>query len=165
MHYLYERHQLPKPGFEEDGILKAVNAVSGKDLSGLYNRMVNSTEELPYGLLNAIGMSVILPGKTYYHFGFNVVNGLITAPRLKVEEQGLRAGDRIVSVNGKPFRPGLVGFQPEGYAISVLRNGLELKFNMQAVALQAEQVIFEPDPWATPEAAALGQQWMNTWRS
>lgn len=165
MHYLYERHQLPKPGFEEDGILKAINAVTGQDFTELYKRMVNSPEELPYGLLSGIGMRVIMPGQNFLHFGFNVQNGVITAPRLKVEEQGLRAGDRVVAVDGKPFRPGLTGFRPEGYTISVLRNGHELKFNMAAVAIEADRVIFEPDPWATPEAAALGQQWMDAWKS
>jgi predicted metalloprotease with PDZ domain len=56
MRYLFERHKLPQPGYEEDGILKAMNALAQRDLSALYKRMAQSTEELPYEVLVGLGL-------------------------------------------------------------------------------------------------------------
>jgi predicted metalloprotease with PDZ domain len=58
MRLMFQRYRLPKPGFEENGILSTINEVAGKDLTALYNRIVNTTEELPYGELVKIGISV-----------------------------------------------------------------------------------------------------------
>ncbi|MBS1718969.1 MAG: M61 family metallopeptidase [Armatimonadetes bacterium] len=58
MRLLYKKYALPKPGFAEDGLMLAISEVAGKDLSALYQRMVNSTQELPYDLLNWIGLNV-----------------------------------------------------------------------------------------------------------
>ncbi len=60
---LYARHRLPNPGFEEDGILKALNEVSGLDLTELYRRMVRSTEEIPYEHLKLIGLRLVSPSR------------------------------------------------------------------------------------------------------
>lgn len=62
MRLLYSRHKLPNPGYPEDGILKAINEVAGTDLSALYRRIVQSTEELPYEVLEQIGLRVPMPG-------------------------------------------------------------------------------------------------------
>lgn len=56
MRLMFERHRLPKPGYAEDGILKAINEVSGKDMTALYQRLVFSTASVPYDLLAGIGL-------------------------------------------------------------------------------------------------------------
>jgi len=58
MRLMYQRYHLPQPGFDEGGILAAINEVSGADFTQLYNQMVNSTLELPYDLLEKIGIKV-----------------------------------------------------------------------------------------------------------
>jgi predicted metalloprotease with PDZ domain len=58
MRTMYQRYRLPKPGFGENEILATINEISGVDLTALYNRLINSTEELPYGELAKIGLSV-----------------------------------------------------------------------------------------------------------
>jgi predicted metalloprotease with PDZ domain len=58
MRLMYKRYQLPNPGFEENGIIEAVNEVAGIDLSRLCNQMINSTLDLPYDLLEKIGINV-----------------------------------------------------------------------------------------------------------
>ncbi|MFI5387456.1 MAG: hypothetical protein ACHQ50_15215, partial [Fimbriimonadales bacterium] len=58
MKLMYKRYQLPQPGYEEGGVLAAINEVSGSDYTLLYNRMVNSTDELPYEVLEKIGITV-----------------------------------------------------------------------------------------------------------
>ncbi len=67
MRLLYQRHALPKPGFEEDEILKTINEVCGTDQTKLYNLMVNSTEDLPYDLVGFLGLQVI-PGSWRVQF-------------------------------------------------------------------------------------------------
>lgn len=63
MRTMYQRYRLPKPGFEENGVLTTVNEVAGKDLTALYNRLINSTEELPYEELAKIGITVDRSGR------------------------------------------------------------------------------------------------------
>lgn len=58
MRLLYSRYHLPQPGYDEGGILAAINEITGNDYTHLYNQMVNTTEELPYDLLEKIGISV-----------------------------------------------------------------------------------------------------------
>ncbi len=58
MRLMFKRFRLPQPGYEEGGILTAINEVSGSDFSQLYSIMVNSTEELPYDQLEKIGVTV-----------------------------------------------------------------------------------------------------------
>jgi hypothetical protein len=62
MKLMYKRHQLPNPGYEEGGILTAINEVTGSDFSALYGRMVNTTEDLPYELLGKLGLTVDVKG-------------------------------------------------------------------------------------------------------
>lgn len=58
MRTMYQRYHLPNPGFEETGILATMNEIAGVDLTPLYMRVVNSTEELPYEEMRKIGLIV-----------------------------------------------------------------------------------------------------------
>ncbi len=54
---LMSRHALPKKGYPEDGVLKAINEVAGKDLSKLYRQAVQSTDPIPYeAVLPKVGL-------------------------------------------------------------------------------------------------------------
>lgn len=65
MRLLWDRHRLPKPGYDEDGIRRAINEVAMKDLSSIYDQVVRSTREMPYELLQTIGLRVVAPGQEY----------------------------------------------------------------------------------------------------
>ncbi|MDR3690690.1 MAG: hypothetical protein P4L46_15030 [Fimbriimonas sp.] len=63
MRTLFQRCRLPKPGFDEDELRTTINEVAGKDLSGLYNKIVRSTDEMPYSIVSKIGMKVGVPSQ------------------------------------------------------------------------------------------------------
>jgi len=69
MRLLYQKHKLPRPGYGEDELRTAINQVAGTDLSDLYQKMIRSTEEMPYDLLMKIGLRVRLTTATSAEFG------------------------------------------------------------------------------------------------
>lgn len=48
MRYLFEKCNPPKPGYAEDDLRAAINTVAGEDLTGFYDLLARSTQELPY---------------------------------------------------------------------------------------------------------------------
>lgn len=81
MRLMYLKYKLPNPGYPEDGILAAINQVSGQDFSGLYHSMIQTTDEMPYGLLSGIGLRYD-PG-TQIHLTKDLGAGPTGAARLK----------------------------------------------------------------------------------
>ncbi len=61
MRLLYREYKFPHAGFDEDGILRAINQVAGQDMTGLYKLMIRSTAELPYSDLHSMGLKVLIP--------------------------------------------------------------------------------------------------------
>lgn len=60
MRVMMERHNFPKPGYEEDGILKVYSELAGQDMKSFYARLVESTDELPYDeVLSAAGLALV----------------------------------------------------------------------------------------------------------
>lgn len=110
MRFLMERYAYPKPGFEEDGILQAINRVVAQDLSALYRRMVASTEPLPYDdVLKYIGFRLERQTTTTTYFG--VTSTIDAAGRVIVQAvdsqspaflMGLRAGDIVEEIDEQP---------------------------------------------------------------
>jgi len=110
MRFLMERYAYPKPGFEEDGILQAINRVVAQDLSALYRRMVASTEPLPYDeVLKYIGFRLERQSTTTTYFG--VTSTIDAAGRVIVQAvdsqspaflMGLRAGDIVEEIDEQP---------------------------------------------------------------
>ncbi len=58
MRKLFVEHKLPKPGYGEDELRLTINEIAGTDLSALYNKMIRTTDELPYDVLLKIGLRV-----------------------------------------------------------------------------------------------------------
>ena len=110
MRFLMERYAYPKPGFEEDGILQAINRVVAQDLSALYRRMVASTEPLPYDdVLKYIGFRLERQSTATTYFG--VTSTIDDAGRVIVQAvdsqspaflMGLRAGDIVEEIDEQP---------------------------------------------------------------
>jgi predicted metalloprotease with PDZ domain len=135
MRYLFERYCRPKPGYDENGILQAINAVSGQDFTELYDQMVRSTEELPCAeVYRAAGLDY-RAGGTIPNPGFKAdVAGDRAYPRVgrldatgTGPDMGLRAGDYILQVNGEDARgrtEPLAGIEPgETFTMVVSRGG------------------------------------------
>lgn len=59
MRLMYDRYRLPHPGYGDDAIRAAINEVAGKDLGSLYDRIVRSTQEVPYDVVQGIGLEVV----------------------------------------------------------------------------------------------------------
>lgn len=110
MRLMMERYAYPKPGFEEDGILQAINRVTATDCGALYQRMVASTEPLPYEeLLSLVGMRLERRVEATVYFGATTrVDSVGRVIVQAVESQspaftmGLRAGDIVMSVDEQP---------------------------------------------------------------
>ncbi|MBS1709631.1 MAG: M61 family metallopeptidase, partial [Armatimonadetes bacterium] len=78
MRLLYQRYHLPQPGFGEDDLRATISEVAGADLGPLYDRMIRSTDELPYEELKRVGLRVLAPGDQALGYGFETSNGAVT---------------------------------------------------------------------------------------
>ncbi|NUL82481.1 MAG: M61 family metallopeptidase [Armatimonadetes bacterium] len=66
MKLLMQRHNPPKPGYDEDGILKAYSEIAGQDMASFYNKLIRSTDELPYDeVLKPFGLELVRSGRAY----------------------------------------------------------------------------------------------------
>lgn len=110
MRFLMERYAYPLPGFEEDGILQAINRVIARDVSDLYRRMVGSTEPLPYDeILPYAGFRLERQASSTTYFGVtSAVDDIGRVIVQAVESQspaflmGLRAGDIVMEIDEQP---------------------------------------------------------------
>jgi predicted metalloprotease with PDZ domain len=112
MRLLDERYGKKGIGYEEDALLKAVNEVSGHDLTDFYNRYVRNTDEIPWN-------SILREAGLVYEEGSNKVPYLGVATELAkdavsiekvmadsaAEKAGLKAADKIVTLNGARISP------------------------------------------------------------
>jgi predicted metalloprotease with PDZ domain len=163
MRYMFSKYHLPdKQGYEEKGILEAVNTVSGTDLSELYNKLIYSTDDLPYELLQGIGLRVLQPSQEYMTLGFSTDSrGVVDEVSDGVGSQGLEVGDRVVSLNGKAFAPLTESFNKETNVVAVRRGDEAVRLQLKPVLVRAEKFTVEPNPFATPQEALLLQQWLR----
>ncbi len=90
-------------GFPEDGILKALNEVSGQDWKGFLARHVSGLEELPYaGLLSAAGLEFESAVSKVADLGMSLRSGMVmnVPPGGAAAAAGVRENDRITAING-----------------------------------------------------------------
>lgn len=159
---MFERYRLPKPGFEEDAIRAAINEVAGADLSTLYNRMIRSTEELPYSELKGLGLRVRLLGDQARGLGFETWDGEVGKIASATYAAGLRENDKIVSIDGRPFvGAGDLFDRKQSFVATVLRNGHQLQLRLPIVQTRVNAVTLEPDPFANPDASARFTEWIR----
>lgn len=90
-------------GFPEDGILKAMNEVSGEDWGDFYAKYIRGVEELPYKeVLGPAGLAVDLAVSPQADLGFplrgTTVQSVPTGS--EAEQAGIKANDRISAING-----------------------------------------------------------------
>ncbi len=151
MRLLYARHRLPKPGYEEDELEKTINEVAGKDLTPLYHQIVQSTEEMPYGVVGQIGLKVLAPGDKYVSMPFDVENGRVS--RL-LQDSKLQIGDEVL---------GEAANAPDGSTLLVrVRRGTAVhEIEVPATLLSSSDYRVIRNPLATPAEKALLEQWLK----
>jgi predicted metalloprotease with PDZ domain len=152
MRFLYMRHRLPKPGYDEDGILRMINEVAEGDQSPLYRRMVRSTEELPYELLSQIGMRLLVPGQPYLEPAFDLVEDRVTKTDADSDAAGVRTGDQVVRIERGAG----------GFLGVTLKRGVETHTaKVPSRTFIADRYVLQPDPFASPEAIARREEWLK----
>lgn len=154
MRSMYEKYRLPKPGFEEDAILKEINAISGTDLTSLYNTMVRSTAELPYGVLrDTLGIMLLSPNESYLGVGFTDDSGKVYSVNQDEYEAGLRISDQITHIS-RPNQQGV-------YELEVDRNGESRSFQFKAIRKVSQGYRVETDPFASLQARKNLKKWLS----
>lgn len=88
-------------GYEEDGILKAVNHVSGKDFTEFFRKYVAGTEELPYeAVLGAAGLKLAVAKVPALGLTMNGLRVRQVPAGGAAEKAGVKANDRLVELDG-----------------------------------------------------------------
>lgn len=165
------------PGFEEDDIKKTVNRISGRDLSDFYDQVVRTVDELPFDeCLAYAGMRLtrveppLVRGDTGMSTRVDretraLIVTAVTAGGA-ADKAGLRAGTRIVSVNGSTdSRDGmgaLVGARPNTKITLTITQGdapREVELEVQPRNLYQYRVV--ENPAATPEQVRLREAWLG----
>ncbi|HLG43323.1 MAG TPA: PDZ domain-containing protein [Planctomycetota bacterium] len=96
-------------GFPEDGILKALNDVTGSDWGEFYSKYVSGLDELPFEeVLGASGLAVELKSVRRADLGLSLRRTTVaTVPAgSEAERKGVKAQDRILAVNGEEVARG-----------------------------------------------------------
>ena len=139
MRTMYAKYRIPNPGYNENGIMDAINEVAGKDLSPLYLKLIRSTDEMPYDLLSKIGLEVIAPNTLFHSaLGWPVLTGHISISELN--SSGLEATDEFVGIDPSTS---------ENSAIAVVNRGGQMKqvaVPINSYRLPMYEVIVNPSP-------------------
>jgi predicted metalloprotease with PDZ domain len=152
MRLMYDRYRLPKPGYEEDGIRLAINEVAGKDLSPIYNRILRSTQEVPYEQLSGIGLRLLAPGATYTETGFATVAGKVWDLTQEAYDAGLRRGDEVLGAT----------LSTKTAELAVRRDGeAEFTITVPIAESTAQDWRLEENPLATKSQRKLLASWMK----
>ncbi|HLY07922.1 MAG TPA: PDZ domain-containing protein [Planctomycetota bacterium] len=90
-------------GYPENGILQALNEVTGEDWSSFYKSYISGVEELPFvEILEAAGLAPALQVVDTPDLGADLrgTSILFVVSGGVAERAGIRQGDRIVGING-----------------------------------------------------------------
>lgn len=153
MRKLFAEHKLPNPGYGEDELRKAINEVAGKDLTALYQKMVLSTDELPYGLVESLGLRVLIPDERVYDLGVTTADGVVKSLSQEAQEAGLQLGDHIVSVRKSQRDPTA--------DVKVERGSGSLDVTVPLTMSIVRNLRVEFDPFADAKAIARRTEWLN----
>lgn len=90
-------------GYEEGDLLRAVNTISGHDFSDFFSRYVSGVEELPFAeILGRAGLEVAIDTPRLPYVGVHLRWTYVDSVDKEgaAEKAGIKAGDRIRSLNG-----------------------------------------------------------------
>lgn len=112
MRLLDQKYGQKNVGYPEEGLLQAVNAISGQDMSDFFKRYVAGTEEIPWNSILKDAGLIYEDGilkNPYLGVGTSVEKGQLVLSNVQedsaAEKAGLRTGDRLVTLNNKRIVP------------------------------------------------------------
>lgn len=150
---LYSRNRLPKPGFEDEELKTLIAEVGGEKMKPLYQKMVRSKDELPYELLQGIGLVLIEPDKDYVMPRYTVDrNRKLTNVKLAKIEGGLKDGDELVSAR-------LVN--KTSIETTVRRDGVLQTFRSEGRNFRSVDYRLMENPFATEAEHERYQEWLK----
>ncbi len=175
MRHLYDRYVVEGEGpigvgFEGDGILKALNTVSGGDFTDFYARYIKGTDDLPFTdtLAEAglnIQLTVVRTAELTLPLRRLVINNV--PPKSAVEMAGLRAGDKLVKMNGEEVTSG--SFRRKQRKLKV-GEAVLLTFEREGDTFDIRVAAGEKESWActirrrenaSPEQTELLNSWLG----
>jgi predicted metalloprotease with PDZ domain len=152
MRLLYQRHHLPLPGYAEDEIRSTVSEVAGTDLGAVYDKLVYSTQEIPYDELHKLGLRVLEPDTAFRDTGFRIdASGRIVELSDAVKGEGLQVGDTVTL---EKLDGGIAKFAGQ-------RGHQSFHVTVQLKSILWDQFVVEPDPLASAETAKLREAWLK----
>ncbi|HEX7898051.1 MAG TPA: PDZ domain-containing protein [Planctomycetota bacterium] len=179
MRHLYDAYVL-KPaaagkgwigtGFPEDGILKALNEVSGKDWTPFYVNHVSGVRELPYvDVLGAAGLNAQVAVTKMADLGVDLRGTVVMSvpDGSEAKKAGLLAGDRLgaiggVEVNRSNLRDVLGKFQPgDDVPIKVLREGGAAEVTVKVGTRERTACRIRRAESPTPQQKRLIDAWLG----
>jgi predicted metalloprotease with PDZ domain len=152
MRTLYDEHALPKPGFEEDGLLKLFVAMQPKDSESLYRTMVQSKNPLPYQLLQNIGLSLQQPGNFYVEPRYNLDENYVITSLNAASNPGLKVGDHVLSAK-------LTG--EDKITVTFMREGQKSNTVVTGRKFRASVIKLKKNPFATEEQQSRFAEWLK----
>ena len=151
MRLMMSQYALPKPGYEEDGILKALEQVSGESYAALYKKCVQSVEELPYDEIQQLGLRVVLPEKSYVDPQYQLDEKFfVTQVSPSIRYSGLTEGDKVIEAK-------LVG--EADMKLTVQRVGKTLTILAPGRKYKAVDFRLQINPFATTEQRQRFEEW------
>lgn len=105
-HYAQQHRYFP----DSAGVEEAAEAIAGQSFSSFFRDYVAGVKELPYDeVLQFVGLHVVVNTTQFATAGFATSTNLGAQPEVTqidtdsdAQRQGLRVGDRVTAVNGKP---------------------------------------------------------------
>ena len=165
------------PGFEEDDIKRTINRITGKNLSDVYDAFVRSTEELPFDrCLGYAGLKLtrkeppVKQAETGLRPQFDrTAGGMMVGeviPGSAAEAAGLKAGDRITSINGNNDRRaiGMAMFAShpgDDLKVEITRGGTPQTLTLKVGSRDVYTYTVEADSAASAAQSAVRDAWLN----
>lgn len=149
---LYDQHALPKPGFEEDGLMQLFVSMEPKDSKSLYTQMVQAKATLPYKLLENIGLFLYQPGNTYVEPRYNLDEKNMITSLNADSNPGLKVGDQILTATqGKE----------DEINVTFLRDGQTATAVVTGKKYRASVLKLKKNPFATLEQQERFSEWLK----
>jgi predicted metalloprotease with PDZ domain len=157
-------------GYPEDGILRALEEVSGEEWDDFYARYVRGVEELPYReILEPAGLVLDSevtrsPDLGVELRGTSVLSVPTDGPAARA---GLRTGDRLAAINGTvvsraTLREALAALRPGDEAdVSVLRDGRRMDLRLPVVLRERTSFRLRRAPSPTELQKTLVDAWLG----
>ena len=157
-------------GFAEDGLLRALNEVSGGEWNEFYGKYISGVEELPYTeVLGPAGLLADVQVNRSASFGMDLRGTLVQvlSPGGPAQKAGLERGDRLKAINGVDVARDTIRDEMaklkvgEEATVKVERNGGTIEVKVQAIERERTSCKIRRAPAPTPAQKRLLDSWLG----